>query len=124
MSGGAGIPNQPLGEVCVYDSVLRWTIPSRSQGGESHLVDLASYDGHGRCDCTDFQTRFEPLLKRLITPETAYHDGLVDKLRDYQLGPEDALSCWHVVQARRQCGRQVVRAFVAAQKAQNPPREG
>lgn len=118
----SGIPNQPLAEVSIYNSILSWTIPSRSKGGESHLVDLASYNGHGRCDCTDFATRFEPILSKGIEPEAAYKEGLVAKLRPYHLGEEDALSCYHIVQARRQCARHVVRAFVKAQKAQH--REG
>lgn len=114
------IPNQPLNKVELYDSILRYTIPSRSNPAETYVVDLGHYDGHGACACTDFSTRFGPLLARGIDPETAYHEGLVEKLRSYQLGPEDALSCWHLVQARRKCARHVAAAFSRIEKAQRP----
>lgn len=115
----SGIPNQPLKKVEVYDSILRWTIPSRSNPQETHLVDLGSYDGHGRCDCRDFTTRFEKFLQKQMTPEEVHKDAWLDHpLRDYQLGPEDCLSCWHIVQARRKIARHVPRAFSRAERAQ------
>lgn len=119
----SGIPNQSLLACELFDSILRWKIPSRHDPKDEHVVELAHFNGHGECQCKDFVTRFGPLLAKGIDPETAYHEGLVEKLRPYQLGPEDALSCWHLVQARRQCARHVVRAFVKIQRAQQPPGE-
>lgn len=118
MSGGQGIPNQPLAKVEVYDSILRWTIPSRSNPAETHVVDLSSYGGHGQCLCKDFSTRFGPLLARNYSPEEALKEGWVGPLRDYQLGPEDSLSCWHIIQARRKLAFHVARVFTKAAAAQ------
>ena len=118
MSGGQDIPNQPLASVEVYDSILRWTIPSRRNPDETYVVDLSCYNGHGQCLCKDFSTRFGPLLARQVTPEQALEEGWVDKLRDYQLGPEDALSCWHLIQARRQLSFHIARVFTKANAAQ------
>ena len=99
----------------VFDDALRFQVPSRSEPDE-HLVDLGAYRGAGRCDCMDFATRFEPLIARGVSPEDAVARGLV-KLRDYQLGPEDALSCWHLVQGRRRVARHFIAAALAAREA-------
>lgn len=119
----SGIPKQPLRKVEVYDSILRWTVPSRTGKG-SYVVDLGHYDGHGACPCTDFATRFEKFLKRGLTPEQVHDEKWLDSpLRDYQMGPEDCLSCWHVTQARRKLARHVAAAFSRAERAQTPPGE-
>ncbi len=115
----SGIPNQPLKKVEVYDSILRWTIPSREKPLETHLVDLGSYDGHGRCDCRDFEIRFEKFLQKNMTPEQVHSEGWLDfPLRDYQMGPEESCSCWHIIQARRKLAFHVSKAFSKAERAQ------
>lgn len=114
------IPNQPLAKCEIYDSILRWEIPSRTPGQPPYVVDLGAYEGHGECVCKDFATRFGPFLSRGVSPEEALEGGWVDKLREYQLGPEDALSCFHLVQARRLCARAVARAFAKIERAQTP----
>lgn len=47
-----------------HDSPLRWLVPSASKAGESHLVELDSYFGNGRCSCPDFTCRLEPEIRR------------------------------------------------------------
>lgn len=114
-----GIPNQPLKKVEVYDSILRWTIPSRSNPNETYVVDFGCYDGHGLCLCKDFTIHFEKFLKRAMTAEQVHAEGWLDApLRPYQLGPEDCLSCWHLVQGRRKMARHVAQAFSRAERAQ------
>lgn len=104
----------------VYDQALRWKVRSRSNAEEKHLVDLDCYGLNGRCDCTDFQTRFEPLLKRGVTGRQAVEEKWV-KLRDYQIAPEDSLKCWHIVQAWRLFGMQCARAMSTAKRIHNAP---
>lgn len=104
----------------VFDSILSWKVPSRSNVKEVHLVDLGAYNGEGLCSCKDFSTRFEKFLKRGYTPELVWEEKWITELREYQLDPADCLSCWHIVNARRMCARQVIRAFNVAKKAQNP----
>lgn len=58
-----------------YDGPLRWLVPSGSQPGESHLVQLDAYGVNGRCTCADFMCRHEPMLRK--TPQL----GGVDKTR-------------------------------------------
>lgn len=105
----------------VYDSALRWTVPSRTNAAETYVVDLGAYNGEGRCSCRDFAIRFEKFLAKGLTPQLAWDEkwlGDNHQLREYQLGPEDCLSCWHLVNARRMLARQVVRSFTIAKKAQ------
>lgn len=103
----------------IYDSVLRWTVASRTKPGETYVVDLSAYGGEGRCACRDFEQRFEKFLQRGYTPQQVWDDKWITELRDYQLSPEDCLSCWHLVNARRMAARAVVRAFTKAKGAQS-----
>lgn len=107
---------EPHARAEVFDDALSWLVPSRTRPSEIHKVELGDYAGAGRCSCMDFQTRFEPLLARMVTPERALAEGLV-KLRDYQLSPEDALSCWHIIEARRRLAHHVIKAFKTAATA-------
>lgn len=102
----------------IYDSILRWTVPSRTNPAESYVVDLGAYGGEGRCACRDFSVRFEKFLQRGYTPQMVWDEKWITELRDYQLSAEDCLSCWHLVNARRMAARQIVRAFTTAKKAQ------
>ncbi len=99
----------------VYDQALRWKVRSRSEPDDKHLVELDAYGLNGACDCTDFQTRFAPLLKRGITGRQAIEEKLV-KLRTYQIEPEDALRCWHIIQGWRLFGMQCARAMSTAKR--------
>lgn len=107
----------------VFDSILVWNVPSRSKVDEVYRVDLGAYNGEGMCACKDFGTRFEKFLKRGYTPQLVWDEKWITELRDYQLSPEDCLSCWHLVNARRMASRQIIRAFRVAKKAQGeaPP---
>ena len=105
----------------VYDSILRCKVPSRSTPGDTYVVDLGAYNGEGRCACRDFEVRYEKFLARGMTPQQVWDEKwLGDKaeLREYQLGPEDCLSCFHLVDARRMAARQCIRAFTIAKQAQ------
>lgn len=46
-----------------HDSPLRWLVPSATKPGESHLVELDTYAGNGRCSCPDFSCRMEPQVR-------------------------------------------------------------
>ena len=46
-----------------YDGPLRWLVPSSSNPGESHMVELNAYGVNGRCSCNDFTCRHEPMLR-------------------------------------------------------------
>lgn len=106
----------------IYDSILRWTVASRSNPADTYVVDLGAYGGEGRCACKDFSIRFEKFLQKGLTPQLAWDEKWVDQtLRDYQLSPEDCLSCWHLVNARRMAARQCIRAFTIAK---NTPPQG
>jgi len=107
----------------LYDNALRFTIPSRSIGHETHMVDLDAYDMNGMCDCMHFAARLQPHLARNITPEQAIAQGLV-KLKKNQR-PEDALRCFHIIEAYHQFGQIAARAISNAKKitieANRPP---
>lgn len=103
--------NQPPNTAEIYDSALRWTVASRTNPGETYMVDLGAYGGEGRCACQDFSNRYEKYLQRGYTPRMVWDEKWITKLRDYQLDEDDCLSCWHLVNARRMTARHVVRAF-------------
>lgn len=110
----------------VFDSILRWLVPSRSDPNDTYAVDLGAYNGEGRCACQDFSMRYEKYLARGMTPQQVWDEKWLEvspdkpqKLRPYQLGPEDCCSCFHLVDARRMAARQCIRAFTIAKKAQN-----
>jgi hypothetical protein len=42
---------------------LRLLVASDACDGREYLVDLVSYKGNGRCNCTDFETRCWPLIR-------------------------------------------------------------
>ena len=46
-----------------YEPPMRWLVPSGSQPGESHLVQLDAFGVNGRCSCPDFTCRHEPILR-------------------------------------------------------------
>lgn len=109
----------PIATALVYDDALRWHVASRSDPHSTYLVELGDYAGNGRCCCSDFQMRFEPLLCRGVTPEQAVKNGAVEwpvRTRPYQLKISDALRCAHICEARDQACTQFVRAITKAQK--------
>jgi hypothetical protein len=101
----------------VYDDLLRWTVTSRSDPHVSYVCELADYHGQGRCTCTDYQVRFEPLLAQQYTPERALAEGLV-KIRPYQVTADNALRCWHIIDARSKLSSAIIKAFTIARQAQ------
>ena len=44
--------------------VFRYRVESKSDPKGYHLCDLTDRNGHGACDCIDFQTRANPNFKR------------------------------------------------------------
>ncbi len=78
----------------IAGETLRYLVNSRSHRGEQWLVDLGAYWGHGRCDCPDFRTRYNPNLREGERP--AEH-----------------LECWHIKQARRYSAIEVAQVIIA-----------
>ena len=103
------------------ENALIWDIPSRTDPHVTYKVELDSYSGNGECPCDDFAMRFQKLLCRRITPQQALDQGLV-KLRPKQ-HPEDALRCWHIVDARRRLNDHLIEAFSNAQKIHSPQKK-
>jgi hypothetical protein len=101
-----------------FDSALRYHVASRSQAHEVHLVELDSYAGNGECSCTFFRLKLEPLLRRLVTPEQALAQRLV-RLKPGQR-EQDALRCWHLVEARDQFATDMLTAILSHEKAHTP----
>ena len=101
-----------------FDSALRYHVASRSQAHEVHLVELDSYAGNGECSCTFFRLKLEPLLLRLVTPEQAVAQRLV-RLKPGQR-EQDALRCWHLVEARSQFATDMLTAILSHEKAHTP----
>lgn len=103
----------------VYDNALSWKVKSRRNPREVYVVDLGDYNCNGRCFCKDFQIHFEPLLKRGYTAEKAVAEGLV-AVREYQVFARNALSCFHICDARDQLAHYAAKAFQTAAKAHAP----
>ncbi len=101
-------------ELPTWKDGIRYTVPSRSDPHETHLVELTDYSGNGSCSCTDFDTRFRPLLSRMVTTEQALEEKLV-RLREYQR-PCDALRCWHIIQGRDKFTNEVLAAIAAKER--------
>lgn len=93
----------------IYDLAMRFTVPSRTRPGETHLVDLDCYSLNGMCSCENFQFNLEPLLARGITPEEAVASGAIKPKKNQH--PDDALRCSHIVDAYRQFAIVAARAI-------------
>ncbi len=91
-----------------FDNCLRYWVWSRTRRGQKYLVELSGYNLSGRCDCMDFQTRIEPLLRRGITPAQAIKDNKI-RLKDGL--PNHALMCKHIVMARDHLCTSVIEAI-------------
>lgn len=76
--------------------LLRYTVTGDTPGAE-YLVDLASFDGNGRCNCEDFRIRKEPEIRAAIESRT-FHPG-------------DAWRCKHIHQCRQHLTNQVITEF-------------
>ena len=96
-----------------FDAVLRYHVPSRTRGHETYLVELDAYSGNGCCQCKDFVCNFEPILSRMIKSAEAIDRKLV-KVRKGKR-PEDALRCWHIVEARAMFADDAISAFHSAE---------
>jgi hypothetical protein len=88
---------------------LTYRVPSRTDPHETYECELTSYHGNGRCPCRDFEMRFEPLLRRMVSPEAALREGLV-KQREYQR-EGDVLRCEHLVQAHDEFHRELMESL-------------
>lgn len=106
----------------VYDNALRFMVESRTTPGKEYLVDLGAYNGQGRCVCRDFEIHFEPYLRRGFTPEQVWAAGKIKKLRPYQFGPRDCLSCFHLIDGRAAAAWSFIRAMVKADAVQRAGR--
>lgn len=72
-----------------HDSPLRWLVPSKSNEGEEHLVDL----GAPECTCRYWVTTVGPALRKGLTPRqycSHYHSAkctftewAIKKFKDY-----------------------------------------
>ncbi len=116
--------NNP-GPAQVYDDVLTWEVPSRTNPKICYRVEVDAYAGNGECACKDFQTRFGPLLARGYTPQKAWDEGLIKgELRPYQRTNDDLLRCAHIVEARDKLATHIIRAFAKASEALRAGSEG
>lgn len=79
---------------------LRYTVPSSEPGKSPYLVELDAYGGNGGCCCPDFTCRFEPILKKGISPSLALEQVLVKQRPGRH--PDDVLRCRHILHARSQ----------------------
>lgn len=68
-----------------YDAPGRYLVPSKSNPGETHLVDLIGYRLNGRCDCPDFTLRHEPRLRKGANPSNATRCKHIHAARDAML---------------------------------------
>lgn len=94
----------PLAKPEIYDSALRWLVPSDTDPHECYLVDLGSFRGNGECQCKNFEVARRPFIVRGKTPEWATENDLPDVnvpkivLKEGQR-VEDALRCKHIKNA-------------------------
>ena len=51
-----------------HDLPFTWLVPSRSRGGQHHMVDLSHYNGNGECFCEHFQIILRPKLEKVGHP--------------------------------------------------------
>lgn len=91
-----------------YDR-LRYLVPSSESGRSPYLVSLDAYNNHGSCSCPDFNCRFEPILKRGLSPSLALEQGLIKQRPGRH--PDDSLRCRHILQARSQFCTDVLAAI-------------
>ena len=105
-----------------FDAPLRFHVNSRTDAHVTYVVELDAYAGNGRCACTDFQIRFEPLLRRGMTPAQAVAGKFVrlTNKQGEQKDPADALRCWHLIHARRQFTDDVIAAMGRKNEADTP----
>mgnify|MGYP001596246919 CR=1 FL=1 len=110
------LPLPRKSDVQAHDNALRWLVRSR-HGPIKHLVDLGGYNGNGRCSCTDFQTRMEPILKKELDPSEAVESGVL-KQRNYHEGPWAAAQCYHIFRARNTLTDAFIKKLRAVEAAQ------
>lgn len=100
----------------VYDDILRWKIPSRTDPHENYVVELNEAPGYDVCQCKWFVTTLGPLLKLGYTPERALAEGLVKIKKCERVS--DALRCFHVREARDQFAAACVRVMSKMKRKQ------
>lgn len=97
----------------IYNDALSWKVRSRRKAKDDYVVELGAYNCNGQCFCKDFRVHFEPLLTRGYTPERALKEELVE-IRWYQVFAENALRCWHIMDARHQFTTHAIKSLQAA----------
>lgn len=106
-------------DVTAFDNSFRWWVRSRTNPKKRYLCDVSSYKGNGRCSCPDFVNHFQKFLDRGFDAKTVWEAGqLGEGLRDYQLGIDDALRCWHLCRARSRLASAFCDTLTAANAAQ------
>lgn len=103
----------------LYDTALRFLVPSESDPHVNYLVELDSFGGNGECDCPAFNfprhgekfSRRE-LCARRVTPEQAIAAGWVTMPKSGRMA--DALRCKHLVSGRDEIATVAIRALSKA----------
>lgn len=104
-------------DVTAFDNSFRWWVLSRTNPKKRYLCDVSSFKHNGACSCEDFKKRFEKFLTRGFTAAQVFGAGQVE-LRDYMLGIDDCLRCWHLCRARSRLATAFCETLMAANKAQ------
>lgn len=104
-------------DVTAFDNSFRWWVLSRTNPKKRYLCDVSSYKGNGRCSCPDFLNHFEKFLARGFDAKTVFEANQVE-LREYHLGIDDALRCWHLCRARSRLATAFCSTLTAANEAQ------
>ena len=86
--------------MAVPDGMLRYTCTSRKDPNKKYVQELDAYNGNGMCSCPDFHFNLEKYLKRGLTGRQAFEQGLIKQLKPYHFRPDDALRCFHLMDAR------------------------
>ncbi len=69
-----------------FDHPLRFYVPSQTRHKLEHLVDLAAYDGAGKCTCEHYIYRCEPELSRGAQSGPLLRCNHIEQARDHFLG--------------------------------------
>lgn len=93
-----------------------YKVPSRTDPHDTYHCQLTDYNGNGRCVCSDFTIRFEPLLQKMVKPEEALAQGLVTQRKYQREDGSQSLMCWHLVEAHWKFNRDVLARIIENQR--------
>lgn len=121
----AAIDQQDPAEI--YDTALRFLVPSETDPHVKYLVELDSFSGNGECDCPSFNfprhgqpySRREMCARR-VTPEQAIASGWATVPKSGRVA--DALRCKHIVAGRDEIATVLI-AFLAKHAKKNTPQK-